>query len=146
MQDFQFHHTFPIQIRFTDVDRFGHVNNTIYFTYFDLGKIEYFASACPVMDLRKDGLAVVHIETDFLSQIVANDRIAVQTAVSEIGNKSLILIQQIIDTTVNEIKCRCKSILVAFDLERRESKEVPQEWKEAICRYEAYRCMKKSIE
>jgi acyl-CoA thioester hydrolase len=144
MEDFNFYHTFPIQIRFTDVDRFGHVNNTIYFTYFDLGKIEYFASACPVMDLRKDGVVVVHIETDFLSQILANDRIAVQTAVSEIGNKSLILIQQIIDTTINEIKCTCKSILVAFDLERKEAKEVPEEWKEAIYRYVVNNCIKKS--
>jgi acyl-CoA thioester hydrolase len=144
MEDFKFHHTFPIQIRFTDVDRFGHINNTVYFTYFDLGKIEYFASACPVMDLRKDGVVVVHIETDFLSQILANDRIAVQTAVSKIGNKSLDLIQQIIDTTLNEIKCKCKSILVAFDLERKETKEVPEEWKEAIYRYEVNNCIKKS--
>ncbi|KAA6338136.1 hypothetical protein EZS27_013828 [termite gut metagenome] len=28
MEDSKFHHTFPVEIRFTDVDRFGHVNNT----------------------------------------------------------------------------------------------------------------------
>ena len=31
----------PIQIRFNDVDRLGHVNNNSYFSYYDLGKEEY---------------------------------------------------------------------------------------------------------
>ncbi|MBR6538666.1 MAG: acyl-CoA thioesterase, partial [Bacteroides sp.] len=27
MESQQFHHTLPIQLRFNDVDKFGHVNN-----------------------------------------------------------------------------------------------------------------------
>ena len=47
MEDFEFHHTLPIQLRFNDVDKFGHVNNTVYFSFYDLGKTDYFASVCP---------------------------------------------------------------------------------------------------
>ena len=47
MEDIKFNHTLPIQLRFNDVDKFGHVNNTIYFSFYDLGKTEYFASVCP---------------------------------------------------------------------------------------------------
>ena len=28
----EFHNVVPLQIRFNDVDKFGHVNNTIYFS------------------------------------------------------------------------------------------------------------------
>ena len=47
MEEIVFHHTLPIQLRFNDVDKFGHVNNTVYFSFYDLGKTEYFASVCP---------------------------------------------------------------------------------------------------
>ena len=50
---FCFHHTLPIQLRFNDVDKFGHVNNTVYFSFYDLGKTEYFATVCPEMGRRK---------------------------------------------------------------------------------------------
>lgn len=136
MEGIEFHHTLPIQLRFNDVDKFGHVNNTIYFTYYDLGKTEYFATVYPSIDWEKDGMVVVHIDASFISQIVGTSSVAVQTAVVEIGNKSMTLVQQVIDTHTREVKCLCKSILVAFDLEKHDSKEIPEEWKEAICAFE----------
>lgn len=69
MEEIEFHHSLPIQLRFNDVDKFGHVNNTVYFSFYDLGKTEYFASVCPGVDWEKDGIVVVHIEADFLAQI-----------------------------------------------------------------------------
>ena len=92
MEEIEFHHSLPIQLRFNDVDKFGHVNNTVYFSFYDLGKTEYFASVCPGVDWEKDGIVVVHIEADFLAQIFSSDHIAVQTAVCEIGTKSFHLI------------------------------------------------------
>ena len=89
MEEIEFHHTLPIQLRFNDVDKFGHVNNAVYFTFYDLRKTEYFDSVCPHVDQEKDGIVVVYIEADFLTQIDDSDHIAVQTAVTEIGTKSL---------------------------------------------------------
>ena len=54
MEEIKFRHTLPIQLRFNDVDKFGHVNNTVYFSFYDLGKTEYFASVCPGVDWEKD--------------------------------------------------------------------------------------------
>jgi len=83
MEEILFHHTLPIQLRFNDVDKFGHVNNTVYFSFYDLGKTEYFGSVCPGVDWEKIGIVVVHIEANFVKQIFASDHIAVQTAVSK---------------------------------------------------------------
>ena len=136
MEEITFKHTLPIQLRFNDIDKFGHVNNTVYFSFYDLGKTEYFASVCPHVDWEKDGIVVVHIEANFLAQIYSTDNIAVQTAVTEIGTKSFQLMQQVIDTKSNEVKCVCRSIMVTYDLKRHESKALTEEWTEAICTYE----------
>lgn len=136
MEEILFHHSLPIQLRFNDVDKFGHVNNTVYFTYYDLGKTDYFATVYPALDWDKDGVVLVHLEADFLSQITVAGKIEVQTAVTGMGNKSLTFLQRVIDTETKEIKCLCKSILVAFDQEKHESIEIPEDWKEAICAFE----------
>ena len=38
----KFKHSVPVQLRFNDTDALGHVNNSVYFTFYDLGKSEYF--------------------------------------------------------------------------------------------------------
>ncbi|MDL2257305.1 acyl-CoA thioesterase [Bacteroidales bacterium OttesenSCG-928-I14] len=136
MEGLKFRHTLPIQLRFSDIDKFGHVNNSVYFTYYDLGKAEYFAAAYPNLNMKKEGAVVVHIEVDFLSPILATENIAVQTTVTEIGTKSMTLIQQVINTDTNQTKCVCKTILVAFDIVKHDSIDIPEEWKEAISAYE----------
>ena len=35
-EDIKFRHTMPVQIRFSDVDQFGHMNNSVYFSLYDL--------------------------------------------------------------------------------------------------------------
>lgn len=143
MEEIKFRHTLPIQLRFNDVDKFGHVNNTVYFSFYDLGKTEYFAEVCPDVDWEKDGIVVVHIEANFVSQIFGSDNVAVQTAVTEIGNKSFHLVQRVIDVKTEEVKCICTSIMVLFDLEKHESKPLGEERIEAICAYEGKDLRKK---
>ena len=86
------------------------------------------------------------IEADFLAQIFASDHIAVQTAVSEIGTKSFHLIQRVIDVETGEVKCICTSVMVAFDLDKHESKALTEEWIDAICKYEGRDVRKKRQE
>lgn len=131
-----FHHTIPIQLRFNDVDKFGHVNNTVYFSYYDLGKTEYFSSVCPNVNWEETGIVVVHIDANFTSQIFATDHIAVQTAITEVGTKSFKLLQRVIDVETKEIKCMCSSVMVTFDLIHHESMPLKEEWIKAICQYE----------
>ena len=40
----------PIQVRFNDVDIMGHVSNTVYQSYYDSGKVDYFDKVMPDMD------------------------------------------------------------------------------------------------
>ncbi|MDR0892417.1 MAG: acyl-CoA thioesterase [Mediterranea sp.] len=143
MEEDVFHHILPIQLRFNDVDKFGHVNNSVYFSFYDLGKTEYFASVCRHVDWTKTAIVVVHIEADFIKQIFSSDQIAVQTAVCEIGTKSFHLLQQVVDTHSGEVKCVCRSVMVTFDLERHESIPLEEEWVEEICAYEGRDLRKK---
>ena len=57
----KFHNVVPLQIRFNDVDKFGHVNNTIYFQFYDSGKTDYVSSVCKGFDWDQYAIFVVKI-------------------------------------------------------------------------------------
>ena len=69
-----YHHRLPIQIRFNDVDRYGHVNNNAYFAYYDLGKQEYLQNVLKV-DYRSSEIVpvIANINADFIFPIFYGD-------------------------------------------------------------------------
>ena len=116
-----FRHVLPIQIRFNDVDKFGHVNNTIYFQFYDTAKTDYFAAVCKDVDWESVAIVVVKIEAEFLSQIKAGE---------------FQLEQDIINMDTQEVKCRCLSVMVLYDLVNHKSMPFPDNWRQAICQYD----------
>lgn len=131
--------TLPIQIRFNDIDAMGHINNNIYFSYFDLGKTTYFDNIRPTAVSWTDGLIVVaHIEVDFLSPIYYKESIVVDTKIIRLGEKSGTVLQQIRNIKNGEVKCRCTSVFVTYDALTQSSIPIPDDWREAISKYEGF--------
>ena len=135
----EFHNVVPLQIRFNDVDKFGHVNNTIYFQFYDSGKTDYVSTVCKGFDWDQYAIFVVKIEVEFFAQIKGADRIAVRTRTVKLGNKSFHLEQEIFDTDTQEVKSRCLSILVLYDLEQKQSIPFSDVWRQAIIDYDGLR-------
>ncbi len=131
-----YRHVLPLQIRFNDVDKFGHVNNTVYFQFYDTTKTDYFASVCQGVDWERVAIMVVRIEAEFLAQVKADSHIAGRTRVVKIGNKSFHLEQDLIDTDTQEVKSRCLSVMVLYDLEHQHTIPLPDEWRRAISNYD----------
>ena len=131
-----YRHVLPLQIRFNDVDKFGHVNNTVYFQFYDTAKTDYIATVCKGVDWERLAIVVVKIEAEFVSQIKGDDHIAGRTRIVKIGNKSFHLEQDVIDTDTQEVKSRCLSVMVLYDLERQQTIPLPDEWRKAITDYE----------
>lgn len=132
----EYHHVMPLQIRFNDVDKFGHVNNTVYFQFYDTTKTDYISTVCKGVDWEHIAIVVVKIEAEFLSQIKGDSHIGGRSRVVKIGNKSFHLEQDIIDTDTQEIKSRCFSIMVLYDLDKQQTIPLPDEWRHAISSYD----------
>lgn len=131
-----FRHILPLQIRFNDVDKFGHVNNTIYFQFYDTAKTDYIAAVCKGIDWGNLAIMVVKIEAEFMAQIKADSHIAGRTRVVKIGNKSFHLEQDVIDVDTQEVKSHCISVMVLYDLENQKTIPLPDEWRRAISTYD----------
>ena len=137
MDKIKFNHTTPIQLRFNDFDALGHVNNSVYFSFYDLGKTSYFNEVLPEVSISKEvGMVIGHIEVSFLLPVYPEEKVAVETAVIEIGNKSFKLLQQLIDVDTNEVKCICQTVMVCFDATTKTTHSISDTWRKAMADFE----------
>ena len=122
--------TTPIQMRFADIDSFGHVNNIAQQSYFDLGKAEFFAELWRLVPEQQVTAMIVSVQNDFLKQILWGDEVSVITFIEAVGTKSLTFSQQIVRG--EELCSRSRTVMVCYDKEAQESVPVPAEWREFI--------------
>lgn len=114
----------PIQIRFTDIDPLGHVSNSVYSQYFDIGRIHFFEEL-QKMDARQQTV-VASIHMDMLKEIRYKDEVYIETWCSKVGNKSMTVEQNIFSKDV--LAAKGTTVLVGFDLESRRSVKLPEHW------------------
>ena len=135
-EEIHFKHVIQEQIRFSDVDQFGHMNNSVYFSLYDLAKTSYLRDVFGPQDWSKFGMVVANINADFMAPVFFTDNLVIETCVMHLGNKSFTLLQRAVDKETKEVKCQCRTVMVAFDVESQLPIPIPQDYKEAISKYE----------
>ena len=135
-ENIQFNHFMPAQIRFSDVDQFGHVNNSVYFSLYDLAKTTYFKDVLGMADWGDQVVVVANINANFFQPVFFSDEMEIATAAVHLGNKSFTLLQRAVSKNTGEVKCECQTVLVMYDLLSKEPMLIPAEYKDAMCRYE----------
>ena len=121
--------TTPIQMRFSDADSFGHINNVALQMYYDLGKTDLFNELWRLTGVAEQVPAiVVSLNTDFYEQIFYGDQVVVETSIESIGNKSLRLVQRLMS---GEKLCTLsRTVMVCYDRQNQQSIPVPNAWRE----------------
>ena len=135
-EDIKFRHTMPVQIRFSDVDQFGHMNNSVYFSLYDLAKTTYIKDVFGSADWSKLAIVVANINANFFMPVFFSDHLVIETAVVHLGHKSFTLLQRAVTTDTHEVKCECRTVMVGYDLATKEPKLISEDYKKPICRYE----------
>lgn len=123
--------TTPIQMRFSDADSFGHINNVALQMYFDLGKTDLFNELWRLTGVAEQVPAiVVSLNTDFYEQIFYGDQVVVETSIESIGNKSLRLVQRLMSG--EKLCTQSRTVMVCYDRQTRKSVAVPAEWQKYV--------------
>ncbi|MGL5913628.1 MAG: acyl-CoA thioesterase [Bacteroidales bacterium] len=122
-----------IQIRFNDIDGFGHVNNAVYWSYFDLGRVDCFTQLFGKDFFSvNETLVLVHVEADYKIQTLLQDTIEVHTSITGIGNKSIKMHQDVVNVATGNIHVVSSSIVSGFNKSLVQSIPIKEEWRENI--------------
>lgn len=132
-----FRHRLPMQIRFNDIDALGHLNNSIYLQFMDLGKAAYFSAVMPErIDWKRVNIVVVNINCDFYAPTYFHEPIEVLTTVTAISERSLKIEQRVINSKSGEVKCIGHTVMAGFDPATAQGAPIEQTWVEAISAFE----------
>lgn len=88
-------HTMRMTIRWGDMDAMGHVNNTVYFRYFETARIAWFEQFGCAPDPAGEGPVIVNANCSFLKQLKYPGEIEVSTLVGPPGRSSFQMTHEI---------------------------------------------------
>ena len=131
-----YRHVMPVQIRLSDVDQYVHMNNSSYFSIYDLAKTSYMRDVFGDKNWRDLGIVVANINADFLAPVFFSDDLYIETTVIHLGHKSFTLLQRAINKASGVLKCQCRTVMVGYDMATKEPVELPDSFKKTICEYE----------
>ena len=82
-----------VQVRFSETDMYGHLNNTVPFTYFELARIEYLQSTGMMKDWDSKNsetiIVVADLQCDFLRQVYFNEKLKIYVKAASVGSSSI---------------------------------------------------------
>lgn len=81
-------HTTVIPIRWGDMDAMGHVNNTIYFRYFEIVRLEWFATIGCQPNPAGEGPVIVNAFCNFIRQLEFPGEVLARHYVANPGRSS----------------------------------------------------------
>ncbi len=120
------------EIRFVDMDAMGHVNNSVYFTYLEQARIDFFKQLrYEKWDWVEEGVVVAKNELNYILPVFYGDDIEIETHCSQLGNKSLTLTSRIMrQSDQGRVMCaEGHCVLVCFNHKLQRSHEVPAAWR-----------------
>ncbi len=98
-------------------DAFGHVNNTVYFLWYESARILYLEEAelQPLMDERQLGPILAAIDCNYRRQVNYPDRVLISARVTEMGRSSMKMAHVVYSTEQKSIVADGTSTVVVFD-------------------------------
>ncbi|MDT8447987.1 MAG: thioesterase family protein [bacterium] len=118
--------TATLEIRFSDLDAYGHVNNATYFTYLESARVKVFSER--FIDFMNEGLffVVARAECDYKKPIKLEDReVTINFHLSGQGRTSFEVDYEIFGPK-GQLFAKAKTVMVALDAKTGSPMAIPQ--------------------
>ncbi len=137
LSNFKF--SLPLQIRWSDLDPLGHVNNAVYVTYFEIVRGHFMLHACPGWDWQRDMFLIGNVTVNFLKELkLTHEGATVHIRTSKLGNKSFVLDYAITSQKGGEtvVHSTGHTTQIMFDMKTRTTIELPDWVRAALAAFD----------
>jgi len=137
IQDFPVRLSTPV--RWGDMDAFAHVNNTVYFQYFESARIAYFERmALLTSGGTPDGPGPILASTQcrFRAPLTYPDTVIVGARVPEVDEDRFRMEYAVWSETLQTMAAKGEGVVVSFDYAAGQKIALPERWRAAIAEIE----------
>ena len=132
-----FRHRTTLEVRFRDIDAFGHVNNAVFFSYVEQARIRYLLD---VLDSEttfdRMPLILARVELDYRSPIFYGEAVAVGTRIDRVGRTSFGMSHRMTAGDDERLVGEVRSVLVTYDYAAASPMPVPDAWRTKFAEFE----------
>jgi acyl-CoA thioester hydrolase len=119
-----------IEIRWRDMDGFGHVNNSTYLTYLEEARDQYLTE---ILGEAVHRVVIRRIEIDFVSGLTQDDdHVDVECRLTGIGTSSVTLDERIVAVSDGRVAATAQTVMVHTDESRNASAPWPADARAAL--------------
>ncbi len=140
-----FAHRHEVEVRLSDTDAMGHVNNARYLTYVEIARVAYYervtGNPLPIgAHGAEEGMILAEIRMTYRSTSFYGETLTVETRVERIGRSSFGMVHRITAPESRYGPARlvavADSTLVAYDYTEECPIPIPDEWRAAMEAFE----------
>jgi acyl-CoA thioester hydrolase len=117
----------PIEPRFADYDLQGHVNNSIYLTYFEIARHRAWRSLCG--EASSFPFIIAEAQVRYVSQARLGDPLAVDITTAEVRNKAWVWSYRVVDTRDERLVAEGRTVQVMYDYAEQRTIPIPEHLK-----------------
>lgn len=129
----RFRFTSTIDVRWSDCDAIGHVNNAVYLTYLEQARIAYWREV--LAGLPFEGLIIARVEIDYRAQAFPGDRLTLRSAVTELRNSSFWMDYEAVKSD-GVVAAVARSAQLFFNHQTQKPVPIAPEFRERVTAYE----------
>lgn len=119
-----------VEIRWRDLDGFGHVNNSTYLTYLEEARDQYLTG---LLGDAVHRVVLRRLEIDYMSGLTQeDDHVDVSVRLTGIGTSSLRMDEEIVSVRDGRVAATAASVMVHTDASRTASAPWPAEQRAAL--------------
>lgn len=123
-----------LPVQWGDQDALGHVNNVVFFRWWESSRIAY-AEQIDLLGANRDrqyGTVLASMTCDFMKQLVYPDTIQIGARIRRVGNSSLHIEHRLVSRKLNAVAAEAVSVMVSFDFKKQTSCPISPEIRSAI--------------
>lgn len=126
--------TKQINVRFSECDGLGHVNNTTYYVYMEEARVDLFSLFIPTLDLNEWNLIVASTRCDYLQQVTFAETITVYTWLSRIGSSSM-MIEHALQNADGLWVARGQAVMISYDYKDQQATPITSDVREILSKH-----------
>lgn len=106
-----------LPVQWGDQDAFGHVNNVVYFRWFESARVDVLEVFQPTLGLNNTGIGPIlaSIHCHYRRQLYSPDVVHIGSRITRIGRSSLDISHVVCSENQNQVVAEGVSVLVIYD-------------------------------
>jgi acyl-CoA thioester hydrolase len=133
-----YRHRTRVEVRFRDIDAFGHVNNAVTASFVEQARVSYLHDVLGFDPVGRMPMILAMVRIDYAAPIFWGELVDIGSRVDWVGRSSMAMSHRLSGGSDEHDMAAATSVLVAYDYGTAQPMPIPDVWRAALTAHEGH--------